>query len=220
MCGRFTLKASPKVVADLFRLESLPLFEPRYNIAPTQTVLAARGHPRHEAVKLRWGLVPSWSKDTSAQARMINARAETVAEKPAFRGPFRRRRCLVLADGYYEWKAIGKAKQPFYFHLENETPFAFAGLWDSWNRGPEPLETCTILTTAAAGAVTQIHDRMPVILDAAQQVVWLDPDADMEREYASLIKPSLSLSLKYKPVSTYVNRAGNEGSACLEPATS
>src|SRR5262245_43881011 len=160
MCGRFTQTKSPKQVAEHFGLGYLPGLEPRYNVAPTQQVLAVRaaGEGR-EGVFLKWGLLPSWASDPTVGVRMLNARAETVASKPSFRAAFRRRRCLVPADGFYEWKAVGREKQPVHFRLQDGRLFAFAGLWESW-ASPEgaQLESCAIITTAANGLVKPVHD--------------------------------------------------------------
>lgn len=167
MCGRFTLRVPAAELVEIFRLLRRPDVQPRYNIAPTQPVAVVRRIDRgRELSMLRWGLVPSWAKDPKIGARMINARAETVATKPAFRTALRRRRCLVPADGFYEWaKSAGGTKQPHYITRRDGRPFAFAGLWESWD-GPDgsSIESCTIVTTEANDLVGRIHDRMPVIL--------------------------------------------------------
>ena len=196
MCGRYTLRTPLNVLAQqfLFELGDLPAdfeLKPRYNIAPTQTVAAVRrleaGGPRQLAL-LHWGLIPSWAKDAKLAASTINARGETLAEKPAFRTAFARRRCLVLADGYFEWKAEGKKKLPLLFQLKSGQPFAFAGLWERW-RGPAgtpedapPLESCTIVTTSANSLSANVHDRMPVILDPADYDLWLDPASETKSD--------------------------------------
>jgi putative SOS response-associated peptidase YedK len=212
MCGRFTLRTPLTVLSQqfLFDLSELPAdltFAPRYNIAPTQTVAVVRqpaaGRPRRLAL-LHWGLVPSWSKDLKRAAGMINARAETVAEKPAFRAALTRRRCLVLADGFYEWKKAGKAKQAFCFRLRDERPFAFAGLWEYWrgtagSAGP-PLESCTIVTTTANEVCAPIHERMPVILAAADYGLWLDPSVNDLQRLVALLQPYRAEDMKGDPV--------------------
>lgn len=177
MCGRFTLRTPATGIAETLGLEPLPLFEPRFNICPTQPVLVVRsGEAGRAWGHLRWGLVPSWSRDPSGAAKLINARGETVADKPSFRAAFKRRRCLIPADGYYEWQKLPRGKQAFHIHLPTEAPFAFAGLWETWHGedGTE-LETCTIITTAANDPLRPIHDRMPVVLDPSDFDLWLDP---------------------------------------------
>lgn len=210
----------------LFDLGDLPpdfTLAPRYNIAPTQTVAAVRkqegGGPRQLAL-LHWGLIPSWAKDAKLAASTINARGESVAEKPAFRTAFARRRCLVLADGYLEWQTVGKKKLPLWFRRQDEQPFAFAGLWERW-RGPAgtpedapPLESCTIVTTTANPGSAHIHDRMPVILEPVDYDFWLDPASDKERLLA-LLQPYPEESLRVDPVSQRVNSVRNDDPACL-----
>src|SRR5262249_23720667 len=166
MCGRFTLRSSAHALKEVFPLFDGPDPEPRYNIAPTQEVLAVRQLPqaaRPEFVRLRWGLIPHWADDPKVGYRMINARVETAASNPAFRTPFPQSRCLILADGFYEWKKTDGSKQPFYIRLKDDKPFAFAGLYDHWHKG-EPIDSCTILTTDANDLMQSLHDRMPVIL--------------------------------------------------------
>jgi putative SOS response-associated peptidase YedK len=174
MCGRYTLYTpTPEALADQFGLAAVPPLAPRFNIAPTQAVPAVRActdRPSRELVLLRWGLVPSWADDVSIGNRLLNARAETVASKPSFRTAFRRRRCLLPADGFYEWKAAGKKKQPYHFHLQDGQVFAFAGLWEEWQRDGEAIFSCTILTTSANDLLVRYHDRMPVILPRRWQL--------------------------------------------------
>ena len=174
MCGRYTLHAHPDVVALLFGLSEVPAYQPRFNIAPTSQVLIVR---RNEdaavaaavAASVRWGLVPRWAKDPSIGARMNNARAETVAEKPSFRDAYRKRRCLIPASGFYEWKAEGGRKQPYYVYPAGAELFAFAGLWEQW----QDLQTCAIITTEANARMAAVHDRMPVIVSPADHSAWL-----------------------------------------------
>lgn len=221
MCGRFTLAAPPELVAELFGLsaEDLPLFEPRYNIAPTQPVLALRldesGH--REAVELKWGLIPSWSKDDKIASRLINARSESAAEKPSFRSAMRRRRCLVAADGYYEWQTVQKTKQPYYIQLQGGKPFAFAGLWERW-RSPEgrSVETCSLLTTEANAFASQIHDRMPVIVPPTKFERWLDVEAYSPEDVQPLLVGYEGGPMQARPVDRYVNNARNEGPECIQ----
>jgi putative SOS response-associated peptidase YedK len=187
MCARFTLRRPLSlVVKELADTLSVGLFDfdppPRYNIAPTQLLAAFRTTPdagRSELVPLKWGLIPSWSKDPKIGSSLLNARAETVAEKPAFRAAFKRRRCLILADGYYEWTGKPGKKQPWHFHYGDDRPFAFAGLWEHWKPSEgEPVESCTIVTTAANEFAAKYHDRMPVIINPTDYGRWLDPAAD------------------------------------------
>ncbi|MEQ8787488.1 MAG: SOS response-associated peptidase [Pirellulaceae bacterium] len=227
MCGRFTLRTPAGVLVEQFRLESAPELAPRYNIAPTQDVAVVRNEhdtaqddaARRELVLMHWGLVPSWSKDPKQGARMINARGETAAEKPSFRAAFKRRRCLVLADGYYEWqKTGGKHKQPFLIHRDDGAAFAFAGLWERWkgDDGP-PLESCTIITTSSAESTREIHDRMPVILDEADYDLWLDVQFEDRERLQQLLIPWESDELVAEPVSTHVNNVRHDDPQCAEP---
>jgi putative SOS response-associated peptidase YedK len=167
MCGRFTRKENFQKMAEQLGLKILPPWPPRYNIAPSQLVACVRTNPEtgdRECIDLKWGLVPSWAKDPAIGNRLINARGETVSEKPAFRRAFRQQRCLVLADGFYEWKREGKGKQPYYVRLQDRRPFALAGLWERWEKQEPALETCTLITTGPNALMEPIHNRMPVIL--------------------------------------------------------
>lgn len=218
MCGRFTLTAPAEVVAEHFQLEALPLLAPRYNIAPTQPVAAVRLSPGggREWTHFRWGLVPSWSKDLAIGAKMINARAETVAEKPSFRAAFRRRRCLVPASGFYEWKQTDGRKQPMYIYPTTGL-MAFAGLWEIWSSADgDQLETCTILTTDPNELLSDIHNRMPVILDPADYSTWLDPQTPQD-VLMHLLHAAPDGLLEAYPVSTAVNSPSREGPECVEP---
>ena len=223
MCGRYTLRAPGKVVADHFGLAEEPRLRPRYNIAPTQPVpviRALRANPQtgqRELVPLRWGLVPSWADDPSVGNRMINARAETVADKPAFRGALRHRRCLVPADGFYEWRKEGTKKQPVYVRRKDGLPFAFAGLWERWEREGEVIESCAILTTGANDLMAEFHDRMPVILDPEDYGLWLDPEVQDPGLLGPLLKPYPGDETEVYPVSTLVNNPRHEDPRCVEP---
>jgi len=213
MCGRFAFYSPHEAVARLFGVAAVPEIEPRWNIAPTQFIPTVReaGGPR-EVAMLYWGLVPSWAKEKAIGARMINARSETLGEKPSFRNAFRRRRCLILADGYYEWQRSGTVKQPYYIAFEDGEPFGMAGLWEKW-RDPasgEPLESCCIVTTAPAPAVAHVHDRMPVIVPPAAHAEWLDPRNEATQELARLLVPSAAQGLLARPVSRRVNDARNQ----------
>jgi len=220
MCGRFAFYSPHQAVVRLFGVAAAPEIEPRWNIAPTQFVATVReaGGPR-EVAMLYWGLVPSWAKEKAIGARMINARAETLAEKPSFRSAFRRRRCLVLADGYYEWQRSGAVKQPYFIAFEDGLPFGMAGLWEKW-RDPasgEPLESCCIVTTSPAPSVAHLHDRMPVIVPPDAYAEWLDPRNDATEDLARLLVPSAAPGLGARPVSRRVNDARNQGADLVLP---
>lgn len=218
MCGRFTLRTPPAVLLEHFRLTSSPAPSPRYNIAPTQEIGVVRptGEQQREFVGMRWGLVPHWAKDPSIGSRMINARSETAATTPAFRDSYRRRRCLIPADGFYEWKKVGRQKQPYLIHLKSGDLFAFAGLWDRWGNESQRLETCTILTMAASDALRDLHDRMPVILRTTDYDRWLDPNADVE-SLEQLFDGCPPDDLCIEPVSPRVNNVANDDASVLQP---
>ena len=228
MCGRFTLRTPAYRIAEAIGVEVRANLQARYNIAPSQDVAAVRragGDGGRELVMLRWGLVPYWAKDPSIGGRMINARAETVAGKPAFRAAFRRRRCLVAADGFYEWqKRDGGAKQPYHIRLASDEPFAIAGLWERWrapesgNHGGEALETCTLITTAANRALAPIHHRMPVILPPAAHDAWLDPQPPSADALMALLAPYPADAMTAQAVGRHVNNARNDDPACIAPA--
>jgi putative SOS response-associated peptidase YedK len=221
MCGRYTLSTPTELLSDLYKLESAIAVSPRFNIAPTQEAPVMRMDSTDQARKLdllKWGLVPFWAKEPSIGNRMINARAETVAEKPAYRVSFRRKRCLIPADGFYEWQATGGPKQPFFFHRRDGHPLAMAGLWDRWDKGDHPpLETFTILTTSANEVVAPVHKRMPVILEEPVFDRWLDPEREHIESLSELLVPAPPEILVTFPVSTYVNNPANEGPQCVEP---
>ncbi|WP_416897025.1 MAG: SOS response-associated peptidase [Minwuia sp.] len=193
MCGRYSLTTPLEALRRVFAFEGSPNLQPRYNIAPTQEAPVFRRHPDGRLLchPLRWGLIPSWSKDMSGAARMINARAETVAEKPAFRAAFARRRCLVPADGFYEWEKLeGGEKQPWRIVIGDSEPFAFAGLWERWEHPDEGrIDSYTIITTEAAPSIANIHHRMPVILAEADHASWLDAEAGAD-DLLPLLKPN------------------------------
>jgi putative SOS response-associated peptidase YedK len=218
MCGRFTMFASKDEIALLCDLgpEAVPDLPLRYNVAPTQPVAAVRAEGGGRALAmLRWGLIPSWAKDQKIGHSLINARSETAAEKPSFRVAMRRRRCLILMTGYYEWQATGsKHKQPYHVARPDGRPFAVAGLWDVWE-GPEgPVESCALLTTEANEAVRPVHDRMPAVLDPADFGLWLDPAVQDPAAVLPLLKPFAG-PMAAAPVSTWVNSPRNEGPRCL-----
>lgn len=222
MCGRYRFSRRAEILASYFYAEYEGMdWEAHYNIAPTQTVPVIRQDP-HRPVRrasfMRWGLVPSWARDVTVGASMINARSETAKEKPAFKDLLQRRRCLIPADGFYEWKKTGKSKQPFCFEMIAREPFAFAGLWDSW-RTPEgaALETCTILTTTPNRLLADVHDRMPVILPAASYDLWLDPGFRDLATTTEMLKPYDAGAMRRYAVSTWVNNVANDDRQCSEP---
>lgn len=223
MCGRFRLSRRKQVIAERFdAMSDDDDWNPRYNVAPTQPIPVVRQHPakptRHLSQML-WGLIPSWSKDDSHAAKMINARSETVATLPAFKDAFRSRRCLIPADGFYEWKSHGTYKQPYCFEVNNGELFAFAGLWDGWKAANgEWIRSCTILTTTANAISSAVHDRMPVILNPADYDLWLDPGMRDESTVASLLQPFDAKAMRCYPVSNRVNSAMNDDAGCAEPA--
>ncbi|MBP1776132.1 MAG: hypothetical protein H6Q86_2142 [candidate division NC10 bacterium] len=220
MCGRFSLGATIRI-GQLFDLPNWPETPPRYNIAPSQEVPAViqnREVGGREFRPFRWGLVPSWAKDPAIGNRMINARSETAATKPAFRKPFGERRCLILADGFYEWKRDGSRKQPYYIKLRDGEPFAFAGLWDHWAPADgQPLETCTILTTTPNALVQPIHDRMPVILPSSAYGAWLDRTVSDVPTVQALLTPYPADEMIAYPVSTRVNNPAHDTPECVLP---
>jgi putative SOS response-associated peptidase YedK len=223
MCGRFAFYSPHEAVVRLFDLPAdTPEVEPRYNIAPTSFIPAVRAdlEGTRRLALLYWGLVPVWAKEQSIGSRMINARAETLREKPAFRNAYRKRRALVPADGYYEWMKLGaRDKQPYFIRPASGTPFAFAALWENW-RDPatsEPLQSCTLITTQAPRPIAHIHDRMPLILPAAAYAEWLDPrNEDVER-LDRLLGPEGAGELIARPVSRAVSNARNEGARLIQP---
>ena len=221
MCGRFSQSASPEVIAHQFKITAPPLFTPRYNIAPSQPVVAIRIDPdttTRRLVQLRWGLIPSWAKDPKIGNQCINAKSETVAEKPAFRSAFKKRRCLVVATGFYEWQVQGRTKQPLWIGLRSKRPFAFAGLWEHWKPAEgEPVETCTIITTEPNDLMAPIHNRMPVILAPEDYDLWLDPAVREADRLQPLLRPYPAEDMEAYPVSTQVNSPANDAPDCLAP---
>lgn len=224
MCGRFTLRSSMPVLMAEFGLPESPVLKPRYNIAPTQAVAALRlASPDDVLISdevglawLRWGLIPGWADDPRIGSRMINARGETVHEKPAFRKAFRERRCLVLADGYYEWRNDPAGKTPFWITRRDGRPMSFAGIWERWKKGQTPIESCAIITTDANALTAEVHDRMPVIIEPEDRSLWLNPDSPEER-LRPLLKPCGEDELRLVRVSKHVNRPDHEDPSCLEP---
>jgi putative SOS response-associated peptidase YedK len=220
MCGRFVQYSHPEVYASQFNLDTLCEASPRYNVAPTQSVLAIRrgDEDKLALVRLRWGLLPAWSKGPDSRYSMINARAETVDTKPAYRNAFKHRRCLIPAEGFYEWKAGKDGKTPFLIRKENDEPFAMAGLWERWHGGErKTIESCSIIVTDANGLVKEIHDRMPVILGPEDYTAWLDPDNRDADALRALLKPVDPAQWTMHLVSRHVNSPRNDGPDLLEP---
>ena len=221
MCGRYSLIADPGDLARRFEFDGDWLkFEPAYNVAPTQEVLTVVGGESRRGGFMRWGLIPHWAKNASIGNRMINARAETVAEKPAFRDALRRRRCLVLADGFYEWQRSGGPKRPMRIVMRSGEPFAFAGLWSVW-RDPDGnrIPSCAIITTAANDLLRPIHDRMPVILPRDMEEFWMDSNVDDPGALGNILTPYADEAMEAYKVSTLVNSAANDGPEVIAPVT-
>lgn len=220
MCGRYVQRTNPKRLAMAFKVEEVPEVEPRYNIAPTQNVLSVYESPDgREMTFYRWGLIPSWAKDVSMGARLINARSETVAEKPAFRQAFKQRRCIIPADGFYEWQKIGGRKQPFFFGMRDESPFGFAGLWERWEgEGSRVINSCAILTTKANEVLSPVHDRMPVILHRDDYELWLDTDARKLDLVKEVLRPYPAEMMVGYPVGASINSPRNQGAELIERA--
>jgi len=220
VCGRFTLEISSETLKVIFGVSPFENIPPRYNIAPTQMVLVLRNDPDNnlQVSYMKWGLIPHWAKDASIGNHMINARVETVEDKPSFRSAFKHRRCIIPASGFYEWKKVGAKKQPYYITLKDGSPMMFAGLWDRWI-SPEGIavESFTILTTSSNELVSPLHDRMPVILDMKDVDLWLDCHVTDPARLKSLLKPYQSESLQLSPVSNMVNSPKNDDPRCIEP---
>lgn len=238
MCGRFTLRTPASNLAGWFLRASLDLNFPqlrsRFNIAPTQLIACVRKVPEQESelevAQLQWGLVPPWSKDGKSAYSMINARSETVHEKPSFRSPFRSRRCLIVADGFYEWVREGKVKRPFYITMADDQPFCMAGIWERWAAGEKVVESVAVLTTTANGLMARIHDRMPVIIPPSEFHRWLaadipsakknDPESEQQAAAATaslqeLLRPFPEEAMAAREVSMYVNSVRNESPECI-----
>jgi putative SOS response-associated peptidase YedK len=230
MCGRYTVTSSGETIADLFDLAEVPQLPLRYNLAPTQeapVVRVASPGGLREVALLRWGLIPYWAKEAGIGNKMINARAESVAEKPAYKFSFKKKRCLVVADGFYEWKKEGKGKQPYLIRRSDRQPFAFAGLWSTWRdpqaqgsaspgEKPEPVETFTILTTVANEILKPLHDRMPVIVRREDFDLWLDPQVEDAARLTPLLAPAPVEGWETVPVSRAVNSPAHDAPDCIE----
>ena len=212
MCGRYTLRTRDRIELKGSSPLELP-FEPRYNIAPGQTVLAIADFGRGaELASFVWGLIPSWSSDGKG---FINARSETLEERPSFSESFQQRRCLIPADGFFEWRRLGRSKQPFYLQLKDEVPFAFAGIWDQWNHGEKSIRACAIITTTANELVAPLHDRMPVILAPESYDAWLNPDTSVSA-LRKLLSPFPSSGMMSHPVSSAVNYPENDNDQLIK----
>jgi putative SOS response-associated peptidase YedK len=219
MCGRYTLTASPEALRALLRYSEQPNFPPRYNIAPSQPIAIVRlVDGRRQFALVRWGFLPSWVKDPKTFSLLINARGESAADKPAFRAAMKRRRCLIPADGFYEWQAVGARKRPFYVHAKSGGPFAFAGLWETWT-GPngEEVDTAAIVTTRANKTLSAIHERMPVIVPPEAFDLWLNTNDVDATTAAALIAPAPDHLLEAHEISSAVNRTANDNPKLLEP---
>jgi putative SOS response-associated peptidase YedK len=222
MCGRYRLSRRKQIIEEHFDSSGDDDWNPRYNIAPTQPIPVIRQNPKEpvrELSLMRWGLIPSWAKDSSIAAQMINARSETAATKPAFRDALKSRRCLILADGFYEWMRTGKTKQPYCFEVNGGELFAFAGLWDRW-KDPSGnwIRTCSIMTTTPNAITSPVHDRMPVILDPDSYDLWLDPGMTKVEAVSDLLKPYDARLMRCYSVSTRVNSVANDDERCSSPA--
>lgn len=216
MCGRYTLNADAETLQREFNLAELPTIEARYNIAPSQPVPVITNAQPDALTLVKWGLVPSWADDPNSTYKMINARAETVAEKPSYRTPFKRRRCLVPSTGFYEWTEADGGKQPHFITVADADVFSFAGLWEVWQGGDgDELWTCTIITTQAAASIEHLHHRMPVILDSDAREAWLDDSSD-QNELLHLLQPYDADRLAHYPVSKEVNNVRNDHPALIE----
>jgi len=222
MCGRYRLSRRKQIIEEHFdALSGEEDWSPRYNVAPTQPIPVIRQHPKEpvrELSLMRWGLIPSWAKDSSAAARMINARSETASTKSAFRDALKSRRCLIPADGFYEWKRNGKTRQPYCFEVNEGKLFAFAGIWDRWkDPSGQWVKSCSILTTTPNAAISPVHDRMPVILDPDSHDLWLDPGMRNAAATSELLKPYDGRLMRCFPVSARVNCVANDDEECCAP---
>ena len=221
MCGRFTLTVDPAELQDFAEFAFPSQFAPRFNIAPSQPVLAIPNDRKNVATFFMWGLLPVWAKNADFGKRMINARGETLAEKPYFRGSYQYKRCLILADGFYEWQAQPKSKTkiPHFIHMQDRKPFAFAGLWSDWQSPDgDSIRTCAIITTAPNELMSALHNRMPVILDKRDYAEWLDPAPRKAETLQHLIKSYPAEKMSAHPVSTLVNNPASDHEECVVPA--
>lgn len=221
MCGRFTLTDEIIHLQEQFQFEFDGEYTPRYNIAPGQMILAVGSNgQRRKGNMLKWGLIPYWAKEEKIGYKLINARAESIDERPSFKQAFRKRRCLILANGFYEWKKTEIDKQPYRFIMKNKQPFALAGLWETWRKGDKPVHSCTIITTTPNGVTKDVHDRMPVILPTETHDLWLDPTYEDIQHLKSLLVPFPAEGMEKYPVSSLVNSAKNDSAECMAPINS
>jgi putative SOS response-associated peptidase YedK len=220
MCGRYTLKTPIDVLAEYFKVHEYPSsLTPSYNIAPTQEVAAVVEEDEKRKLEVfRWGLIPSWAKDPSIGNKMINARAETVSEKPSFRSAFKKRRCLIVTDGFYEWQKTDSGKQPYHFKMKDGSAFAFAGLWETWDKEGEEIRSCSIITTDANDLMNEIHHRMPVILHPENYGAWLDQGFDEKEALIDLLRPYPADAMEAYAVGRRVNKPANNEPSVVEPA--
>jgi len=218
MCGRFALYSPKEAITRLFDVELPPITEPRFNIAPSQNILVLRHSPDGsiEPAMPRWGLVPFWAKDQRLGNRLINARSETIHQKPAFRAAFRHRRCVILADGFFEWRRAEERKVPYYVSMKNGEPFAMAGLWERWDGADSPLETCTIITMPASPALAPLHHRMPVILPPDKLRCWIEPASETTMAPREILETGEDDALGYWEVSPEVNNPGNDSPKLID----
>ena len=221
MCGRFVQNFTFETLQDNFNIQTAEAnIQPNFNVAPTQEILTIIKHDNEiKLEKLHWGLVPFWAKETSIGSRMINARAETVASKPSFRNAFKKQRCLIPASGFYEWKGEKGQKQPYYITIPSGEPFAFAGLWEAWTGKDDEsvYKSCTIITTAANDKISELHNRMPIILDPKVYEQWLDIDIQDPKKLELILKDGIVHDMKYHPVSKLVNSVKNNDPNCIKP---
>ena len=220
MCGRFTLRHSPDQIVARFDVDTVlaEAITPRYNVAPTQPIAVVTENSPRTLQMMRWGLVPSWAKDASIGNKMINARAETLAEKPSFKVALSRRRCIIPADGFYEWKKIGTAKQPMYIHTKTDELFGFAGLWEEWrSTDGETIRTCTIITVSPNAVLSEIHNRMPAILRKEDEAAWLHRETTEIEEILPLLQPFPDEEVDAYPVSKRVNAATGDEADFINP---
>ncbi|WNF21277.1 SOS response-associated peptidase [Mesobacillus jeotgali] len=221
MCGRFSLFEDINSLKEQFQFDFPEELDARYNIAPGQDILTVIGNGEgRTGTRMRWGLIPFWADDEKIGYKMINARAETVDEKASFKHALKQRRCLILTDGFYEWKKEGKQKQPYRFGMKNKKPFALAGLWENWNKDGKEITSCTIITTSPNEVTEKVHDRMPVILPEDKLGLWLDSSMDQTDKLKELLVPYKADFMEFYSVSTAINSANNEGKELIAPINS
>ena len=223
MCGRYTIRTNARKLAERFRAElseaARDALLPRFNVTPTTPVpVVTVASGARQLSLMRWGLVPHWAKDQSVGVQYINARGDTVHEKRAFRDAFKRTRCLMVVDGFYEWKVVGdRSRQPYFFRMADDEPFAFAAMWSRWTADGQTIDSCALITTDANELVATVHDRMPVIIDPIHYDRWMDPANTTGDGLTELLRPYPADAMTATPVSSYVSKAGNEGPQCIEP---